>query len=67
MPVLDRSKIRADVLKLIDEYMKAQTNAIVEFLGKEGSGVDFPRLWGKVMEGNERFFRREMSAEEIYN
>ncbi|MEM1885313.1 MAG: alpha/beta hydrolase [Candidatus Jordarchaeales archaeon] len=67
MPVLDRSKIRADVLKLVDDYMKAQMNAIMEFLAKEGKGVDFPALWGKVMAGNERFFRREMSVEELYS
>jgi len=67
VPVLDRSRIRADVLKLIDEYMKAQTDAILEFIKREGKGIDFPALWGKVMAGNERFFRREMSAEEIYS
>ncbi|MBS7287798.1 MAG: alpha/beta hydrolase [Candidatus Freyarchaeota archaeon] len=67
MPVLDRSKVRPDVLKLIDEYMKAQAEALMKFLEKEGKTADFSAIWGKVMAGNERFFRREMSVSEIYN
>ncbi|MEM2134165.1 MAG: alpha/beta hydrolase [Candidatus Freyarchaeota archaeon] len=68
MPILDRSRIRPDVLKLMDELLKEQTNGVLEFLkAKENQGVNFPALWQKLMEGNERFFRREGTIEDLYN
>nr|MDO8063098.1 alpha/beta hydrolase [Candidatus Freyrarchaeum guaymaensis] len=68
MPVLDRSRIRPDVLRLMDELLKEQMDGVMEFLGlEENRGVDFQALWRKVMEGNERFFRGEMSVDELYN
>ena len=58
MPILNRSKIRPDVLKVIDERVKHQMMGISEFLQrKENQGIDFPALWRKVIDGNALFFR----------
>lgn len=60
MTILDRSKVRPDVLKIMDAYLGIQQKIIPEFLKKEeNEGVDFQALWQKVMEGNERFFKGE--------
>lgn len=68
MPILNRSKIRPDVLKLMDDLLREQTNGVLEFLkAKENQGVDFPALWQKLMEGNERFFKREGTIDDLYD
>ncbi len=60
MTILNRSKIRPDVLKIMDAYLGIQQQVITKFLKKEeNKGVDFQALWQKVMEGNERFFKGE--------
>ncbi|MHA1209759.1 MAG: hypothetical protein ACTSRF_11135 [Candidatus Freyarchaeota archaeon] len=35
MPILNRSKIRPDVLRLMDELLKEQMNGVLEFLKAE--------------------------------
>jgi monoterpene epsilon-lactone hydrolase len=58
MPVLNKLKIRPDVLKVVDERLKHQMMSISEFFQlKENQGVDFQSLWKKVMEGNALFFK----------
>ncbi|MBA7506711.1 Acetyl esterase [subsurface metagenome] len=60
MTILDRSKVRSDVLKIMDAYLGIQLQVIPKFLEKEeNKGVDFQALWKKVMDGNERFFKGE--------
>ena len=60
MTILNRSKIRPDVLKIMDAYLGIQQQEITKFLKKEeNKGVDFQALWQKVMEGNERFLKGE--------
>lgn len=59
MPICDRSRIRPDVLKLMDAFQKEQTNGALEFLkAKENQGVDFQVLYGKLMKANELFFKK---------
>lgn len=70
MPILNRSKIRPDVLRLMDELLKEQMNGVLEFLkAEENQGVDFQSLWQKVMEGNEHFFKKggELNIDELYD
>ncbi|MFX1340392.1 MAG: alpha/beta hydrolase [Promethearchaeota archaeon] len=70
MPILNRSKIRPDVLKLADQLQKRQMRLIPKFLSqKENQGINFPSLWKKVQEGNERFFKakNEEEVEELFN
>ena len=68
MPILNRSKIRPDVLKLCDEAFKEQMNGVMEFLNKEeNKEFNFQTLYKKVMDANELFFKREKSLEELTN
>ena len=66
MPIMNRSKIRPDVLKLVDAFQKLQLEGISEFLGlKENQGLDFQTLWKKVMYGNTLFFENKGMTEEL--
>ena len=66
MPICNRSKIRPDVLKLMDDILNEQTNGVSEFLQREeNQGVDFSTLWQKLMDGNERFFKREGTVDDL--
>jgi monoterpene epsilon-lactone hydrolase len=69
MTILDRSKIRPDVLKLADQLQERQMKIILKFLSqKENQNMNFPSLWKKVMDGNERFFKAksEKEVEELF-
>lgn len=60
MPICDRSRIRPDVLKLMDSIQKMQMSGVLEFLkAKENRGVNFQALYQKLMKGNELFFKRK--------
>ncbi len=68
MPILNRSKIRPDVLKLIEELRKDQMKGITEFLGlQENQGIDFQILWKRVMDGNALFFKNREISEDLAN
>jgi monoterpene epsilon-lactone hydrolase len=59
MPICDRSRIRPDVLKLMDAVLKEQTSGILEFLkAKENQRFNFQVLYQRLMKGNELFFKR---------
>ena len=58
MPILNRSKIRPDIMKLLDDNLKIQTKGVFEFLSlKENKGVNFPALLKKINDGNELMFK----------
>ena len=58
MPILNRSKLRPEVLKLIDESQKIQLQAVIEFLKlEENKNVNLQAYLLKVAEGNEKFFQ----------
>jgi len=60
MTVLDKSKIRPDVLKIMESYLKVRDYIVDGFLKKEGKQrAEFDALWEKVMDANDRFFRGE--------
>jgi monoterpene epsilon-lactone hydrolase len=64
---LNRSKIRPDVLKIIDELLQYQMNGVFEFLKREeNEGVDFQALWGKVMGLNEVHFKERTKTQDLY-
>ncbi len=66
MPIMNKSKIRPDVLKIVDELQKVQIEGISEFLGlEENQGLDFQALWKKVMYGNTLFFQKKGVTEEL--
>jgi len=72
MTVLNRSKIRPDVLKIMDSYLKVRDYIVDGFLKKEGKQrAEFDALWEKLMDANECYFKGEdmrgyISKEEQY-
>jgi acetyl esterase/lipase len=72
MTILNRSKIRPDVLKIMDSYLKVRGYIVDGFLKKEGKQrAEFDALWEKLMDANDRHFKGEdmrgyISKEEQY-
>ena len=72
MTVLNRSKIRPDVLKIMESYLKVRDYIVDGFLKKEGKQrAEFDALWEKLMDANDRHFKGEdmrgyISKEEQY-
>ncbi|MFX0062553.1 MAG: alpha/beta hydrolase [Candidatus Hermodarchaeota archaeon] len=60
MTILDKSKIRPDVLKVWEDTHPVRLQANEEFFKiKENQTVDFPALWKKLMVGNVRALKGE--------
>lgn len=60
MTVLDKSKIRPDILKIMEENQPVWEMGSAEFLKKkENQILDFNALWQKVIEGNARWLQGE--------
>lgn len=72
MPILDRSKIRPEVLKFLDDNQKIQLKAALEFLKlEENKGFNLQAYLQKIAEENERFFQElsneESTVEDLYD
>jgi len=71
VPILDRSKIRPDILKYIDESAKIQLKGALEYLKlEENKGFNPQTYMQKIAGGNENFFqmlsKNEGSVEDLY-
>ena len=67
MPILNREKIRADVLKMVDDGLKLQMQGIAEFTQKfPDEKIEFLPLWQKVLKINDQVFKREIGLEESF-
>jgi hypothetical protein len=71
MPILDRSKIRPEILEFLDEFQKIQLKGALEFLKlKENKGFNFQPYLKKIEEGNKIFFdqlsKKEGSIDDFY-
>jgi len=67
MPILNRKKIRADVLKMVDDGLKLQMQGIVEFTQKyPDEKIEFLPLWQKVLKINDQVMKREIELEESF-
>jgi len=68
MPILNRSKIRPDVLKHYDDVFKEQMTGVMEFLNREeNKEFNFQTIYKKVMDANEQFFKKEKEVKELTN
>ena len=66
MPVLDKKKLRRDVLVMVEERQQLQAEGIAEFVRHpENQAFDFRVLWKKVMAGNVRFFENRDRDEKL--
>ena len=60
--------MRADVLKVMDEFQKIQTRGVFKYLRRnKESDIDFLSLWKKVMRANKQFFNRKKEMEELFS
>ncbi len=71
MTILDRSKIRPEVLKSIDETQKIRLKGALEYLKfEENKGFNLQAYMQKIAEGNEKFFQKlsnkEGTIEDLY-
>ncbi|NVM37363.1 MAG: alpha/beta hydrolase, partial [Candidatus Lokiarchaeota archaeon] len=71
MPILDRSKIRPEVLKSIDESQKIRLKGALEYLKfEENKGFNLQAYMQKIAEGNKKFFQilsnKEGHIEDLY-
>ncbi|MFX1480387.1 MAG: alpha/beta hydrolase, partial [Promethearchaeota archaeon] len=58
MPILDKSKLRPEVLKLIEASEKLQLKGALEYLKlPENKGFNLQTYMQKITEGNEKFFQ----------
>ncbi len=71
MPILDRSKIRPEILKYIDKSAKIQLKGVLEYLKlEENKGFNPQTFMQKISEGNEKLFellsKGEGGVEDLY-
>ncbi|MFX1568604.1 MAG: alpha/beta hydrolase [Promethearchaeota archaeon] len=71
MTILDRSKIRPEILKATDEMQKIQLKGAIEFLKiEENKGFNLQAYMQRITEGNEKFFnilsKNEGSIDDFY-
>ncbi|MFQ5980446.1 MAG: alpha/beta hydrolase [Candidatus Heimdallarchaeota archaeon] len=60
MGIVDRSRIRPDILTVMDDIEKIRAQFRTEFFKKkENQKMNFSTLWKKVMAGNERVLKGE--------
>lgn len=60
MPILDKKRLRLDVLEIVEERQLLQAQGIKEYLRRpENQAFDFRVLWKKVMAGNAHFFENK--------
>ena len=72
MTILDRSKIRKDVLKVMDKSSRIQMKGAFGFLNlEENKGRNLQDYLGKIAKGNKEFFERlarnDGTAEELFD
>ena len=66
MPILDRTKIRPEILKNIDESAKIQLKGVLEYLKlEENKGFNPQAYMQKVTKGNEKFFNLLSRGKEV--
>jgi len=68
MPIVDRKKIRPDILKIQDDAFNAAMKIIFQFTALEENKVyNFQEIYKKAMDLNELFFKKEMGIVELHD
>jgi acetyl esterase/lipase len=71
MPILDRSKIRPDIINFLGNFEKIQLKGALEYLKlEENKGFNFQPYLQKIEKGNKKFFeglsKKEGSIDDFY-
>jgi len=68
MTILDRKKIRPDVLKIYDDVFKEIMKSIPQFTAlEENKRYNFQKIYKKAMDLNELFFKKETGIVELHD
>ena len=68
MTILDRKKIRPDILKIQDDSFKEQMKFVIQFIGlEENKKFNFQKIYAKLLNLNELFFKKEAGMFELHD
>lgn len=68
LPIVDRNKIRPDILKIQDEFFNDAMKIIFQFTAlEENKGYNFQEIYKKAMDLNELFFKKEKGIVELHD
>ncbi|MBY9016964.1 MAG: hypothetical protein KGD68_14840 [Candidatus Lokiarchaeota archaeon] len=68
MTILDRKKIRPDILKIQDDSFKEQMKFVFQFMElEENKRFNFQKIYKKLLDLNELFFKKKAGMVELYN
>ncbi|MHA1884384.1 MAG: alpha/beta hydrolase [Promethearchaeota archaeon] len=68
MPILDRKRVRPDILKIQDDMFNDTMKIVFQFTAlEENKPYNFQEIYKKAMDLNELFFKREKGAVELHD
>jgi len=68
MTILDRNKIRPDILKIYDDVFKEQMKFVLQFMElEENKRFNFQEIYKKIMDLNELFFKKKAGMVELHD
>ncbi|MFW9951218.1 MAG: alpha/beta hydrolase [Candidatus Thorarchaeota archaeon] len=68
MTILNRNKVRKDILKIGDDTFKEQMKFVMKFIGfEENKPFDFQKIYKKTLDLNERYFKEKADMVELHN
>ena len=68
MTILDRKKIRPDILKIYDDGFKEQMKFVIQFTQfEENKRFSFQKIYKKLLDLNELFFKKKGGAVELHD
>ena len=68
MTILDRKKIRPDILKIYDDGFKEQMKFVFQFIElKENKRFNFQKIYMKLQDLNELFFKKKAGMVELHD
>ena len=68
MPILNREKVRPDILKIQDDAFKEQMKFVLQFMGfEENKRFNFQEIYKKLQDLNELFFKKKAGMVELHD
>ncbi len=68
MPIINRKKIRPDILKIHDDAFKEQMKFVIQFIGfEENKPFNFQKIYKKLLDLNELFIKKKAGIVELHD
>ena len=68
MTILNRKKVRKDILKIEDDVFKEQMKIVSQFIEfEENKPFNFPKIYKKTLDLNQRYFKEKANMAELNN